>query len=314
MLANAGGPAWQMHLLPQKMDKLTYVGTVTILFASSNVIKVPAFATLGYLTWDNLLVGSALLPVGGRHQLPRDMAGAPHAGRVVFPHRLRADVPDRDRADPRLDRRPVVAMTSCHAWNRVALRAHPRFNRHPGMTIITDPLFYLFAVPAVIMLGLSKGGFSGIGMVATPLLALLLPPLEAAAILLPIILLQDAMSCWVYRRVWDPWNLKVMLPGAVVGVAAAWLFAAYVSEAMIRLSVGLIALGFALNSWLRRNRARSDRASPRPAMAWCGAGLPPSPRRWCRSADRPISRSCCRSVWRRCCSSERRCGSSRWST
>ena len=72
------------------------------------------------------------------------------------------------------------------------------------MTIIADPLFYLFAVPAVIMLGLSKGGFSGIGMVATPLLALLLPPLEAAAILLPIILLQDAMSCWVYRRVWDP--------------------------------------------------------------------------------------------------------------
>ncbi len=122
------------------------------------------------------------------------------------------------------------------------------------MNIITDPLFYLFAVPAVIMLGLSKGGFSGIGMVATPLLALLLPPLEAAAILLPIILLQDAMSCWVYRRVWDPWNLKVMLPGAVVGVAAAWLFAAYFSEAIIRLSVGLIALGFALNSWLRRNR------------------------------------------------------------
>ena len=122
------------------------------------------------------------------------------------------------------------------------------------MAIITDPLFYLFAVPAVIMLGLSKGGFSGIGMVATPLLALLLPPLEAAAILLPIILLQDAMSCWVYRRAWDPWNLKVMLPGAVVGVAAAWLFASHFSEPIIRLSVGLIALGFALNSWLRRNR------------------------------------------------------------
>ena len=27
MLANAGGPAWQMHLLPQKIDKLAYVGT-----------------------------------------------------------------------------------------------------------------------------------------------------------------------------------------------------------------------------------------------------------------------------------------------
>jgi uncharacterized membrane protein YfcA len=122
------------------------------------------------------------------------------------------------------------------------------------MTIITDPWFYAFAIPAVIMLGLSKGGFSGIGMVATPLLALLLPPLEAAAILLPIILLQDAMSSWVYRRFWDAWNLKVMLPGAVLGVAAAWLFAAHMSDPVIRLAVGLIALGFALNSWLRRKR------------------------------------------------------------
>jgi uncharacterized protein len=112
------------------------------------------------------------------------------------------------------------------------------------MTIIIDPLFYLVAIPAVIFLGLSKGGFSGIGMVSTPLLAIILPPLEAAAILLPIILLQDTISVWVYRRVWDPWNLKVMIPGCVLGVGSAWLFAAHVSTGAIRLVVGLIALGF----------------------------------------------------------------------
>lgn len=112
------------------------------------------------------------------------------------------------------------------------------------MTLIADPLFYLVAVPAVVFLGLSKGGFSGIGMVSTPMLALILPPLEAAAILLPIILIQDAMSVWVYRRVWDPWNLKVMIPGCVLGVGLAWLFAAHMSNAAIRLVVGLIALGF----------------------------------------------------------------------
>ena len=140
------------------------------------------------------------------------------------------------------------------------------------MTIITDPLFYLFAIPAVVLLGLSKGGFSSVGMVATPLLALTLPPLQAAAILLPIILLQDAMSCWIYRRVWDPWNLKVLLPGAVVGVAAAWLFAAYVSDAMIRLAVGLIALGFALNAWLRRRRIDAI-AQPNPAHGTLWGGV-----------------------------------------
>jgi uncharacterized membrane protein YfcA len=112
------------------------------------------------------------------------------------------------------------------------------------MSLIADPLFYLVAVPAVICLGLSKGGFSGIGMVSTPMLALILPPLEAAAVLLPIILIQDAMSAWIYRRVWDPWNLKVMIPGCVIGIAAAWAFAAYMSIGAIRLLVGLIALGF----------------------------------------------------------------------
>ena len=62
MLANAGGPAWQMHLLPQGLDKLTYVGTLTMLFAASNVMKIPAYGAIGQLTCENLAVGAALLP------------------------------------------------------------------------------------------------------------------------------------------------------------------------------------------------------------------------------------------------------------
>jgi uncharacterized membrane protein YfcA len=111
------------------------------------------------------------------------------------------------------------------------------------MTIITDPWFYLVAVPAVMCLGLSKGGFSSIGMIATPLVAIVMGPLEAAALLLPIILVQDAMSVWIYRRTWDAWNLKVMIPGSVLGIAGAGVLAAQVSDGVIRLVVGLIALG-----------------------------------------------------------------------
>lgn len=141
------------------------------------------------------------------------------------------------------------------------------------MTLITDPLFYAFAVPAVVALGLSKGGFTGIGMISTPLLALMLPPLQAAAILLPIILLQDVLSMWIYRRDWDPWNLKVMLPGAVIGVGAAWLLAAHVSDAVIRLVVGVIALGFAANAWWFRHIKPEDMPKPRAAIGTiCGAG------------------------------------------
>jgi uncharacterized membrane protein YfcA len=81
--------------------------------------------------------------------------------------------------------------------------------------IITEPLkFYAVAIPAVILLGLAKGGFSGLGIASTPLLALYLPPLEAAALILPLLIIQDMISIYVYRRDWDAWNLKVMLPGA----------------------------------------------------------------------------------------------------
>jgi uncharacterized membrane protein YfcA len=141
------------------------------------------------------------------------------------------------------------------------------------MPIITDLWFYIFAVPAVIALGLSKGGFTGIGMVATPLLALVMPPLQAAAILLPIILLQDVLSMWIYRRDWDPWNLKVMLPGAVIGVGCAWLLAAHVSDAVIRLVVGLIALGFAANAWWFRNVKPTDLPKPNVALGVGCGGL-----------------------------------------
>jgi hypothetical protein len=64
MLANAGGPVWQMHLLPQRLDKLTYVGTFGILFAASNILKIPAYGVLGQLTRENITIGALLLPVG----------------------------------------------------------------------------------------------------------------------------------------------------------------------------------------------------------------------------------------------------------
>jgi uncharacterized protein len=122
----------------------------------------------------------------------------------------------------------------------------------------------------VVMLGLSKGGFSGIGMVSTPLLALTMPPLQAAAILLPIIILQDALSVWVYRHDWDAWNLRVMLPGAVVGVGAAWLFASHVSDAGIMLAVGLIGLALVAYAWLWPAAAHTE-AKP-PAIYGVGCG------------------------------------------
>jgi uncharacterized protein len=112
------------------------------------------------------------------------------------------------------------------------------------LQIITDAIFYALAIPAVIFLGLAKGGFSGVATGATPLLALYLPPLEAAALLLPIVLCQDAISIHAYWREWSGWNLKILLPGAVFGLVLGYLFAAHVSDDTIRILIGLTTLIF----------------------------------------------------------------------
>lgn len=136
----------------------------------------------------------------------------------------------------------------------------------------TDPIFYLAAIIAVTFLGLAKGGFAGVGLVATPLLSLVIPPVQAAAIVLPILLVQDVISIWVYRHDWDGWNLKVMLPGSIFGVGAAWALAAHVSDAQVRLAVGIIAFVFVLGYWFLP-QPKKERGRPNPFLGafWGGA-------------------------------------------
>src|SRR5260370_9609512 len=120
------------------------------------------------------------------------------------------------------------------------------------MNVITEPLFYPLAIIAVTALGLGKGGFAGVGVMATPLLATILPPLQAAAILLPILIVQDAISVWVYRRDWSAWHLKVMLPGGLLGIGIAWALATPVSDAFLRLGFGLMRVLLALKGCVAR--------------------------------------------------------------
>jgi len=110
--------------------------------------------------------------------------------------------------------------------------------------MIDDPIFYAAIIPAVILCGLGKGGFTGAGVLAMPLTALVMSPVRGASILLPILCLQDLVGVWAYRRTWDRWNLTVMLPGACTGIGLGYLFAARVPDAAISLAVGLISVWF----------------------------------------------------------------------
>jgi uncharacterized membrane protein YfcA len=139
--------------------------------------------------------------------------------------------------------------------------------------MITDPWFYVAAVPAVIILGLAKGGFAGIGTLATPIIALAISPVQAASIVLPILIVQDVYSVLVYRRHWDAFNLRVLLPGALIGVALGYLLAAHLPEAGVALAVGVISIAFGARQLLRPQKLPPPARRPNVAAGWFWGAL-----------------------------------------
>jgi len=139
--------------------------------------------------------------------------------------------------------------------------------------MIADPLFFAAAVPAVILVGLAKGGFSGLGLLSVPLMALVVSPVQAAAIMLPILMVQDVVTVWAYRRTWDGRNLAALFPGAVLGIAAGYLLAARVSDHAVELALGAISIAFALRRLVAERGGRSPpaaRPGPAAGLFWGG--------------------------------------------
>jgi hypothetical protein len=141
--------------------------------------------------------------------------------------------------------------------------------------IVSEPLFYALAVPVVLLVGISKGGFGGgAGMLAVPVLSFAMPLPQAAAILLPILCVMDLFALAAFRGQYSVPHLRPLLPGALLGIAAGTLAFGTLDERWLRLAVGAIAVAFALD-WvvgaLRRrapDRSEGTRPSARGGALW----------------------------------------------
>jgi uncharacterized membrane protein YfcA len=136
------------------------------------------------------------------------------------------------------------------------------------MSLLADPLTLAVIAVAVVLLGMAKGGLAGVGALATPLVALVLPPATAAALLLPILIVQDVISVWSFRKTWDGWIIGWMLPGAAVGIAGGWYYAERVNEAQLMAALGGITLAFGLyRLWVERG---GRVVAPSQSPGWVG--------------------------------------------
>jgi uncharacterized membrane protein YfcA len=129
-----------------------------------------------------------------------------------------------------------------------------------------DYAFWAVAILAVFIVGLSKSGLVGsMGMVAVPMLALVMPARDATGMMLPVLLAMDAIAIWIYRRDANWHVLRIMLPGAFVGTILGWLLWSVVTDAQVLLAVGIITVLFMLDALLPIRRRLPD--TP-PSRGW----------------------------------------------
>ncbi len=138
-----------------------------------------------------------------------------------------------------------------------------------NVPLITDPFFYAVAVPAVLLLGISKSGFgAGFGSLAVPIMALSISVPQAAAVLMPVLLLMDLLGIAVFRKDFDKALLKFLVPFALVGTVLGALLFKLLDAKVVAAMVGAFTLLFLAQRLLFPPKPDSP-----PPPKWLGAIL-----------------------------------------
>ncbi|UTV98010.1 sulfite exporter TauE/SafE family protein [Marinomonas rhizomae] len=137
-----------------------------------------------------------------------------------------------------------------------------------------DWLFLSIIAVAVFITGVSKGGFSGaFGILAVPLISLQTSPTLAAAIMLPILCIMDIFTVQKFWKKWNTEQLIKCIPAAIIGVIIGGLTASWFSAEWLKIMVGIIAVGFTLNSWPKKNQTNQQKPlSTIAGRLWCTLG------------------------------------------
>jgi uncharacterized membrane protein YfcA len=138
-----------------------------------------------------------------------------------------------------------------------------------NLPLITDPFFYAVAVPAVLLLGVSKSGFgAGFGSLAVPMMALAVSVPQAAAILMPLLLVMDLLGLAAFRKDFDMKFLRFLIPFGLVGTLIGALLFKVLDARLVAGMVGLFTLLFLAQRLLFPPRPDSP-----PPPRWLGAIL-----------------------------------------
>ena len=135
--------------------------------------------------------------------------------------------------------------------------------------LITDPFFYAWTIPAVLLLGISKSGFgAGFGSLAVPMMAMVITVPQAAAILMPVLFVMDVLSMAAFRKDYDKKLLKFLLPFGLLGIVLGAFLFKVLDAKLVAGIVGVFTLLFLAQRLLFPPKPNSP-----PPPLWLGALL-----------------------------------------
>ena len=131
-----------------------------------------------------------------------------------------------------------------------------------------DLAFFALAGPAVLIAGISKGGFgSGAAFVSSVILAQAIDPGYALGVMLPLLMLIDIASLKPYWGRWRWQESRALLIGAVPGIVLAGVIFSWIDDNALRALIGAVAVAYVL--WQVRPRASTPLRLP----LWSGLPL-----------------------------------------
>ena len=116
-------------------------------------------------------------------------------------------------------------------------------------------LFFLCVVPAIILYGIAKSGLGGsMTLISIPLMTIVMPLGQALAIVLPILILSDAVAVYRFRKNFDTETLKLLVPSAAIGIFIASITFMFFSVSLLKFIIGLMGFLFAGHYFLFKTK------------------------------------------------------------
>lgn len=136
-------------------------------------------------------------------------------------------------------------------------------------SVPTDPIFYFVGLPTVFLIALSKGAFGGgLAILGVPLLSLVMPPLDAAIVVAPLVSFMDIFALGSFGpRTWSKKDITWIMPFLVLGIGAGYFFFTRVNPHLVEASIAAVTLLFTGYWFLRGRTAKPSRMPVSPPLA-----------------------------------------------